>query len=180
MSTIKTLKRINERLAVYQRQDLTDSVQYQRIVEKIKLLDIPYSESKGRFKISMKKSDIAKMSAEDLETLDSMPTLKDERKQAREKGYKTTKEQNEYIKNRGSFEKWAEENLDQVYIDAKSGLSSAETLKNLFQEKGKGQGTRNTEYSIIWDLVDKWNRQREEIENELHNSSFYKNDIHGD
>lgn len=177
---VKVIKRINERMAVYQRQGLTDSIAYKKMKDKIELLEIPNSETKGRFKISMKKSDIAKIDTEDLKTLDNMPSLKEERKQAREKGYKTTKEQNEYIINRGTFEKWAEENLDQIYIDAKSGLNTAQKIKDLFQEKGKGQGTRNTDYNTIWKLVDKWNEQREEMKAELTKSNFHKNDIHGD
>lgn len=188
MSTIKTLKRINERLAVYQRQGLTDSAKYNKIVDKIKLLEIPYSETKGRFKISMKKSDIAKMNLEDLATLDSMPTLKEERKHARELGYKTTKEQNEYIINRGSFVKWAENNLDQVYIDAKSGIETAIKLDDIFKEEGKGKGTRNMSYDAIWKLVDAWKKEKDKIFEELHGSNFNKNkndihdsnDIHGD
>ena len=177
---VKIIKRVNERMAVYQRQDLTDSVKYRKMKEKIELLEIPFSDSRGRFKISLKKSDLSKIKEEDLETLENMPSLKEERKLAREKGYKTTKEQNQYIKDRGSFEKWAEDNLDQVYIDAKSGFSSAEKIKDLFQEKGKGQGTRNVDYSVVWDLVDKWLEEKEEMDSDLKKSNFHKNKIHGD
>ena len=177
---VKIIKRVNERMAVYQRQGLTDSIKYRNMKAKIDLLEIPSSDTKGRFKISLKKSDLAQISEEDLQTLDSMPSLKDERKQAKESGYKTIQEQNEYIKNRGSFEKWAENNLDYVYIDAKAGLHSAEKIKDLFQEKGKGKGTRNVDYNTLWSLIDKWEEEREIMHKELHNSNFFIDNIHED
>lgn len=169
---VKTIKRINERMAVYQRQGLTDSIKYQRMVKKIELLDIPYSNTKGRFKISMKKSDLIKIDPENLKILDSMPSLKQERKQAKELGYKTTKEQNEYIQNRGSFEKWMDDNAKFIYNDAQFGNVGAEKLKNLFKERGKGKGLRNTDYDTIWKLIDEYERIREREKRLLTDSEF--------
>lgn len=183
---VKTIKRINERLAVYQRQGLTDSERYNRIVKKIELLEIPFSDTKGRFKISLKKSDLVKIDTEDLKTLDSMPTLKQERQLAKEMGYKTTKEQNEYIKTRGSFIKWIEDNAEVLYQDAMSGTSSAKQLESLLKEKGKGQGVRNVDYNKVFSLIEKYEKAKERERQLLHDSNFHNNDseffndIHGD
>lgn len=172
MDKQKAIKRINERMAVYQRQGLTESSKYKAMKEKIELLGIPSSESRGRFKISMKKSDLAKINVEDLETLDAMPSLKQERQIAKEHGYKTTKEQNEYIINRGSFETWMEENMSYVYIDAKSGVESAKNIENLFKEKGKGKGVRNVDYTKVHALIDKYNEYKRKEKELLHDSNF--------
>lgn len=172
MDMTKALKRINERMAVYQRQGLTDSAYYKKMVDKIKLLDVPYSESKGRFKISMKKSDIAKMDADTIAMLDSMPSLKQERKQAKEQGYKTTKEQNEYISNKGQLETWASDNLKEVYKDARSGLESAIILEGLFED-----GLRKVNYDKVFGCINRYEREREDFHKEIHNSDFYREDI---
>ena len=169
---VKTIKRINERMAVYQRQGLTDSTNYKKMVEKVRLLDMPSSDTKGRFKISLKKSDLAKIDTEDLKILDSMPSLKQERQQAREMGYKNTKEQNEYIVNRGSLETWSAENLDQVYRDAKSGMETAIALEGLYKD-----GLRKVDYEKVFSLIDRYEREKERERQLLHDSNFYKDDI---
>lgn len=172
MDMIKVIKRINERMAVYQRQGLTDSTNYKKMVEKIELLDVPYSNTKGRFKISMKKADLKKIDPDNLAILDSMPSLKQERQHAKEQGYKTTKEQNQYIKNRGSLETWAEENLDDVYKDSLSGMETAIRLKGLFED-----GLRKVNYDKVFDYIDRYERKREREFRMLHDSEFYDDDI---
>lgn len=172
MDMIKVIKRINERMAVYQRQGLTDSANYKKMVEKIELLNVPFSNTKGRFKISMKKAELKKIDPDNLAILDSMPSLKQERQHAKEQGYKTTKEQNQYIKNRGSLETWAEENLDDVYKDSLSGMETAIRLKGLFED-----GLRKVNYDKVFDYIDKYEREREREFRMLHDSEFYDDDI---
>ena len=177
---IKIIKRINERMAVYQRQGLTDSYYYKKMKSKIELLGIPNSETKGRFKVSLKKTDIAKINPEDLAVLDSMPSLKQERQKAKEQGHKTTREQNEYIKNFGNLSNWVEENIDNVYKDARGGSDIAQKIEEMFQEKGKGKGTRNMDYSKIYALIDKYEKEKAREKSLLNDSEFFSNDIHGD
>lgn len=169
---VKTIKRINERMAVYQRQGLTDSTNYKKMVERVKLLDIPFSDTKGRFKISLKKSDIAKMDVDNITILDNLPSLKQERQQARKQGYKTTKEQNQYIVNRGNLESWISENLDFVYNDSRSGMESALQLQGLFKD-----GLRKVDYEKVNTLIKKYEEEKAKEFAMLHDSEFYNDDI---
>lgn len=172
MDIIKSIKRINERMAVYQRQGLTDSSNYKKMVEKIELLDIPYSTTKGRFKISMKKADMNKIDTDNLSILESMPSLKQERKQAKEQGYKKTQEQNQYIKNRGTLETWIENNMDFVYNDAMSGNDSALELKGVFKD-----GIRKVNYDKVFEYINKYEKEKAMEFSMLHDSEFYDDDI---
>ena len=172
MDIIKVIKRVNERMAVYQRQGLTDSTNYKKMKEKIELLGVPHSEAKGRFKISMKKADLSKIDPDDLAILDSMPSLKQERQQAKEQGYKTTQEQNQYIKNRGSLETWIENNMNYVYNDSMSGNDSALKLKELFKD-----GLRKVNYDKVFEYINKYEQEKEREFSMLHDSEFYDDDI---
>lgn len=172
MDIIKSIKRINERMAVYQRQGLTDSSNYKKMVEKIELLDIPYSTTKGRFKISMKKADMRKIDTDNLSIIESMPSLKQERKQAKEQGYKKTQEQNQYIKNRGTLETWIENNMDFVYNDAMSGNDSALELKGVFKD-----GIRKANYDKVFEYINKYEKEKAMEFSMLHDSEFYDDDI---
>lgn len=175
MDKVKAIKRINERMAVYQRQGLTDSANYKRIVNKIKLLDLPFNEKDGKVSISAKKKDIAEIDVKDLEILDALPSLKQERQKAKEQGYKTTKEQNEHIKNYGRLDEWIENNLSYIYNDARGGNKKAQDI-----EKAFSKGLRRLDYNTIWSMIDEYEKEKAKEEEIFKNSSFYNNDIHGE
>lgn len=170
--TLNKIKAINERLAVYERQALTDSAQYQKIIERIKLEKLPTTFSKsGNIRISRSKTAISSISEQSLTRISNLGGLKEERAKARSKGYKTKKEQDEQIKNYGRLEKWAEENLYEVYYDAKAGMAEAQAVESMFDGD-----SRNMSYDEIWAIINKYEEAKKDRNNIMKNSKYWKFD----
>ena len=82
--TLNVIKRINERLAVYERRGLEESAKYKQLVNKIELYDLPTTQSrKGKLRISRKQEDLHNINTEDLQDIDKLGGLKEELKQVK-------------------------------------------------------------------------------------------------
>lgn len=172
MNALNVIKAINERLAVYERQGLTDSAQYRKIIERIQLEKLPTTTSKtGTIRISRAKADVSKVDNNALTRVENLGGLKQERAKARSKGAKTTREQNEQIKNYGRLEKWAEENLSEIYFDAKAAMVEAEEVQTMFDN-----GIRNMDYSDIWAVIDRYEKAKSDRDYIFQQSKYWKFD----
>lgn len=155
-STLKTIKAINERLAVYERQGLTDSAYYQKMIERIRLEGLPTTTSKtGTIRLSRAKADISNMDLSALSRVSKMPSLKEERQRVKAKGYKTRKDQDERINQYGRLQKWFEEHLDELYEELQAGLVQADTLYKEIKN-----GLRDNEYDEIFNMIDEFEKAR--------------------
>ena len=164
--TEKLIKAINERMAVYERKNLTDSIVYRRLQESIRIMDLPSKEIReGVYRISRTKEAIEKLREESqsLSKMNLIGGLKDEKKKAR-KSLKnageekpTDEEINEHIRNYGKLVKWSDDNLSSLY-----------EFENVLAEAGKlaqayDSGLRPRSYDEIFDMIadyesarDKW------------------------
>lgn len=170
---LKIIKRVNERMAVYERKGLTSSAYYRNLVETIENLGLPASQSRGgAVRLSRNKTDIdevARTMSQDLQKVDKMPALKEElRKLPKDLKKRPLSERYEHIKNYGSLKKWCDENLTPLYNDARSGVQSAIALESLFNE-----GARPYDYSTIFSMIDAYEREMSVIESEMMGNSFY-------
>lgn len=163
MNKLNVIKKINERLASYERRGLTDSASYQEILETIELLELPTTESKsGTMRISRAKTAIPEVSERDLTRLDEIGGLREEMKIAKEKGYKTTEEKHNYINNYGYTKSWMNENIDNLYADVIKGINPyAKELMGKIKgglraetyEKIKGMIALYENYDGTWEKV---------------------------
>lgn len=177
----KVIKRINERLAVYERKGLTDSANYQRIIERIQLYDLPTTESKnGQLRLSRKKDDIQEINLNDLVKIDNLPSLKQEvaitkKKLTERLERKPTREEIERdVKNYGRLEQWAKDNLPELYIESKSGNEKAQELESMFDS-----GLRNFDYDYIFQKIQEYELSKNQIFKDLKNesSTFFNEDM---
>lgn len=177
----KAIKRINERLAVYERKGLTDSANYQRIIERIQLYELPTTESRdGQLRLSRKKEDLQSINLNDLVKIDNLPSLKQEvaitKKKLTERLERkpTLEEIQRDISNYGRLERWAKDNLPDLYIDSKSGNESARYLESMFDS-----GLRVYNYDYIFDKITDYEneklRRAEDLKNE--SSTFFNEDM---
>lgn len=177
----KVIKRINERLAVYERKGLTDSANYQRIIERIQLYELPTTESRnGQLRLSRKKEDLQEINLNDLVKIDNLPSLKQEvaitkKKLTERLERKPTQEEIQRdISNYGRLERWAKDNLPDLYIESKSGNESARYLESMFDS-----GLRAYNYDYIFDRIKDYEsdklRRAEDLKNE--SSTFFNEDI---
>ena len=163
--TEKLIKAINERMAVYERKNLTDSIVYRRLQESIRIMDLPSKEIReGVYRISRTKEAVERLSeqAQSLSRLDLIGGLKEEKKKAREALKKigekpTEKAIRENIRNYGKLEKWADDNLTSLY-ELESAIAEAGKLAQAFDD-----GLRSHSYDKIFALIadfesarDKW------------------------
>lgn len=170
MDTLKTIKAINERMAVYERKGLTASNVYQELQAALDIMGIDKVEAKpvaGRdtgFRISRSKSNLAKLSTPEgqrqLQRINEIGGLKEERarvkKQLRNLGYKPTEEMiASRIQNYGPLVKWIEDNLTEVYSFARSVFEAGELLETFHD------GIRNYDYSAIWEAIRDYENARD-------------------
>lgn len=156
-SILKTVKAINERLSVYERQGLTDSYNYRRIVERIKLEELPTTFSKeGELRISRKKTDLSSINFSSLQRVERLPSLREERKKLKDKGIKDTLQQNQRIQDYGNLEEWINSNLDMLYDDALAGMDEAKAFNDALSA-----GLRDDRYSDIFEMIRKYEEAKE-------------------
>lgn len=159
-SILKTIKAINERMAVYERQGLTDSYYYRKMQERIRLEGLPLTTSKeGELRISRSKSALEEISEQSLKRINNLPSLKEERKRLRASGIKDIMEQNKQIQQYGDLQKWCEDNLDDLYDDELSGLAEADTLTSKLKE-----GLRTYDYDRIFAMISKYEEAKAKSE----------------
>lgn len=162
-------KRINSRLSEFEKQGLTDSAYYQRIITAIAVNRFKRTE-KGHISLSNESLKLLQNNQSQLLRIDSMPSLKHEVKLAKKYGAKTKSEINENIKQRGRLEQWAENNLPYVYDNAKQGVDEAIELQNAFDD-GK---VRNMSYDEVWSLIRRYENVITKRDRELSKSKFDK------
>ena len=162
--TEKLIKAINERMAIYERKNLTDSIVYRRLQESIRIMELPSKEIReGVYRISRSKEDIEKLreQAQSLSRLDLMGGLKEEKKKAR-KALKnageekpTDEEINEHIRNYGKLVKWSDDNLSTLY-EFENVISEAGELAQAYDD-----GLRPRAYDEIFDMIDAFESARD-------------------
>lgn len=166
--TEKLIKAINERMAVYERKNLTESIVYRRLQDSIRIMDLPSKEIReGVYRISRTKEAIARLSEESqsLSRLNLIGGLKEEKKKAREalkkKGEKPTEKSIleksilENIRNYGKLEKWADDNLSSLY-ELENTIAEAGKLSQAFDE-----GLRSRSYDDIFSMIDSFESARD-------------------
>lgn len=167
----KLVKRINERIREFERNNLYDSSAYKRLKNIIKINKLDTTKS-GL--ISTNKSQVLQIDDSTIDKLLNVNTIGSERKYAKSQGARNQKEVTEFINNRGKLEEWAENNLQYLYADSKSGMESAQELERAFG-KGKGKGgLRRFDYDYIFSLIGKYEKQKEEQRKQLSQSKFAK------
>ena len=172
--TEKLIKAINERMAVYERKNLTESIVYRRLQESIRIMDLPSKEIReGVYRISRSKEAIERLSeaSQSLSRLDLMGGLKEEKKKAREAikkiGEKSTEKAiRENIRNYGKLEKWADDNLSSLY-ELESAISEAGKLAQAFDN-----GLRPRAYDEIFDMIDAFESARDKWVTEANSSKL--------
>lgn len=176
---LKKVKAINERLAVYERKGLTASSTYQGILNAMEIMEIPTTTSRtGTPRISRSKEALQYFTTAEgtmeLEKIDKKGGLKQERERTKNKlksttgstKAPTTKEIDQAIINYGKLEKWAAENLSDVYGFAKV-LDEAAELEGMFDE-----GLRYYSYEEIFAAIDKYEEARKKYEEEMNQSDL--------
>lgn len=161
--TEKLIKAINERMAVYERKNLTESIVYRRLQESIRIMNLPSKEiRKGVYRISRTKEAIARLSEESqsLSRLNLIGGLKEEKKKARKFLKKigeetTTQNIEKHIRNYGKLEKWADDNLSSLY-ELENTIAEAGKLAQAFDV-----GLRPSTYDEIFAMIDDFESARD-------------------
>ena len=175
-TALNVIKRINERLAVYERRGLEESAKYKQIVNKIELYGLPTTQSrKGKIRISRKKEDLQNINTEDLQEIDKLGGLKEELKQVKARLVNQGNDPRDFIKedlykeitNFGHLKTWSEENLTDVYKDAIAGFNSAIELKNMYTK-----GLRTYDYDSIFSAITRYETESKKIYEQLDNERF--------
>lgn len=186
--TLKKVKAINERLAVYERKGMTDSYVYRNIVNSLSLLQIPTTLSKtGTVRISRSKESLQILSnqspqpgrkagqgspIESLQTVYAKGGLAQEKKLLKSEGV-AEKDIPEMIGLRGRLQDWLDKNLDDVY----SLRDKMEEAARLY-EMVKDDGLRKHSYSEIYDAINKYESARDAMRGVAAKSKYarsYKN-----
>lgn len=167
----KLVKRINERIREFERNSLYNSSAYKRLKN---LIEINNLETTKSGLISTNKTQIMQIEDSTIDRMLQVNTIGSERKYAKTQGARNQKEVIEFINNRGKLEEWAENNLNYLYADSKSGMESAQELERAFG-KGKGKGgLRRFDYEYIFSLINKYEKQKAEQRKQLAKSKFAK------
>lgn len=182
MDKLKVIKRINQRLAIYEKAGLTESYNYQNIISTIRSLELPVTKSKsGHLRISRGKLSMENMNEVDLAKVDRKPSLAQERQKARKKlkndlGRKPTKqEEDEFIKQSGALNTWIDNNLDYVYMLQRSENEKlSEASSKLISMMHNG--LRNYKYDVIWDMIHKYEKLLEQSRVITDNADMNRND----
>lgn len=167
----KLVKRINERIREFERNDLFDSSAYKRLKNLIKINKLDTTKS-GL--ISTNKKQLLQIEDDTLNRLLKVQTIASERNYAKSQGARNEMEIAEFINNRGKLEEWAENNLNYLYADSKSGMESAQELENAFSHGKGGGGLRRFDYEYIFSLIDKYEEQKKRQKKLLSKSKFSK------
>lgn len=186
--TLKKVKAINERLAVYERKGLTDSYVYRNIVNSLTLLQIPTTLSRtGTVRISRSKEALQILSNQvpqsgrkagqvsPLEALQSVYAkggLAREKKMLRAEGI-AEKDIPEIIGLRGKLQQWIDTNMDDVYSIREKMEEAAKVY-----EMVKEYGLRMYTYAEIDDAIKKYETARDAMRGVAAKSKYarsYKN-----
>lgn len=186
--TLKKVKAINERLAVYERKGLTDSYVYHNIVNSLSLLQIPTTLSKtGTVRISRSKEALQILSNQasqpgrkagqgsPLEALQSVYAkggLAQEKKLLKSEGI-SEKDIPEMIKTRGKLKQWIDTNMDDVYSLREKMEEAAKVY-----EMVKDDGLRKYTYSQIDEAIKSYEAARDAMRGVALKSKYarsYKN-----
>lgn len=164
--TEKLVKAINERMAVYERRGLTDSYVYRQLQDAIRITGLPVTEVRdGVFRIARGKQALEQITTEQgylsISNINKLGGLKQERDKAREVIKKRTgktpktSEVEEHIKNYGYLERWADENLTELY-KLSQALPEASELVEAFDS-----GLRSMSYAEIHKLINAYETARD-------------------
>lgn len=186
--TLKKIKAINERLAVYERKGLTDSYVYRSIVNSLTLLQIPQTLSHtGTIRISRSKEALQILSNQipqqgrkagqgsPLEALLSIYArggLAHEKKMLKAEGI-AENDINEIIGLRGKLQQWIDTNMDDVYSLREKMEEAAKVY-----EMVKDTGLRKYNYKEIDDAIKKYETARDAMREVAAKSKYarsYKN-----
>lgn len=186
--TLKKVKAINERLAVYERKGLTDSYVYRSIVNSLTLMQIPTTLSKtGTIRISRSKEALQILSnqapqpgrkagqgspMEALLSVYAKGGLAQEKKMLKAEGI-AEKDIPEMIGLRGNLQQWIDTNMDDVYR-LREKMEEAAKLYEMI----KGDGLRKYTYTEIYDAIKKYETARDEMRGVAAKSKYvrsYKN-----
>ena len=186
--TLKKVKAINERLAVYERKGLTDSYVYRSIVNSLTLLQIPTTLSKtGTVRISRSKEALQILSnqvpqpgrkagqGDPMEALLSVYAkggLAQEKKLLKAEGI-AEKDIPEIIALRGKLQQWIDTNMDDVYSLREKMEEAAKVY-----EMVKDIGLRKYTYTEIDDAIKKYETARDAMRGVAAKSKYarsYKN-----
>lgn len=172
MNVLNTIKAINEKLAVYERQGLTDSANYQKMIERIQLEGLPTTTSKtGTIRISRSKKNLLDISTESLERVKVLPSLAQERAKMISRDITDREEQDYNIKSYGRLKKWADENLNDLYPSALSGLEEAQDLMEMFDI-----GMRLFDYQYIFDMIKRYEKAKANQDEVYQDSKYFVED----
>lgn len=186
--TLKKVKAINERLAVYERKGLTDSYVYHSIVNSLTLLQIPVTLSKtGTTRISRSKEALQILANQvpqpgrksghgsPLEALLSVYAkggFSQEKKLLKAEGI-AEKDIPEIIGLRGKLQQWIDTNMDDVYSLREKMEEAAKVY-----EMVKDIGLRKYTYTEINDAIKKYESARDAMRGVAAKSKYarsYKN-----
>ena len=185
--TLKKVKAINERLAVYERKGLTDSYVYRSIVNSLTLLQIPTTLSRtGTVRISRSKEALQILSNQSpqpgrkagqvspLEALLSVHAkggLAKEKKLLKAEGI-ADKDIPEMISLRGRLQQWIDTNMDDVY-SLREKMEEAARVYEMVRE-----GLRKYTYREIDEAIKKYETARDNMKSIAARSKYarsYKN-----
>ena len=186
--TLKKVKAINERLAVYERKGLTDSYVYRSIVNSLTLLQIPTTLSKtGTVRISRSKEALQILSNQTPQhgrkagqgsPMDALLSvyakggLAQEKKMLKADGI-AEKDIPEIIGLRGKLQQWIDTNMDDVYSLREKMEEAAKVY-----EMVKDAGLRKYTYTEIDDAIKKYESARDAMRGVAAKSKYarsYKN-----
>lgn len=171
--TLKKVKAINERLAVYERKGLTDSYVYRSIVNSLTLLQIPTTLSRtGTVRISRSKEALQILSnqvpqpgrkagqsspLQSLLTVYAKGGLAQEKKMLKAEGI-AEKDIPEMISLRGKLQQWIDTNMDDVYRLREKMEEAAKVY-----EMVKDVGLRKYTYTEIDEAIKKYETARDNM-----------------
>ena len=186
--TLKKVKAINERLAVYERKGLTDSYSYRNIVNSLTLLQIPTTLSRtGTVRISRSKEALQILSNQKPQhgrkagqgsPMDALLSvyakggLAQEKKLLKSEGV-SEKDIPEMIRLRGRIQQWIDTNMDDIYSLREKMEEAAKVY-----EMVKDAGLRNYTYTEIDDAIKKYETARNNMKSIAARSKYarsYKN-----
>ena len=171
---LNAIKRINQRLAEFEKQGLTEARTYKNLITEIKTSGLPLTQARnGNIRLSRSKFAQSTVIKKDdiIKKIDDVGSLKTEIQKARKEGYKTKREIIDYINKEGNLTEWLENNLDFVYEDSLKGYDSASELIIQMQSK-KDSATRNKSYDYMWKLINEYIEEKSKLKKVTNNSSF--------
>lgn len=185
--TLKKVKAINERLAVYERKGLTDSYVYRSIVNSLTLLQVPTALSRtGTVRISRSKEALQILSnqapqperkAGQGSPMDALLSvyakggLAQEKKLLKAEGI-AEKDIPEMIPLRGKLQQWIDTNMDDIYR-LREKMEEAAKVYEMVKD-----GLRKYTYTEIYDAIKKYESARDAMRGVAARSKYarsYKN-----